>query len=60
MRAGKLVAVYVDDALGRRLVLADESAGGLTLERVLVLGTTQTDVRAVIVTLTQLLEELPP
>lgn len=60
MRAGRLVAVYVDDALGRRIVVATEGTLGFTLERTVVVATTQAEARAAIAALTQLAEELPP
>lgn len=60
MRAGALVAAYVDDSMGRRLVLGtsllDESGGRGTL----ILAKTQREATAVIATLRQLSEELPP
>jgi hypothetical protein len=60
MRAGKLVAVYVDDGQGRRLVLAEPDGYGCTLEHTLILATTQREAKAAIVALHQLTEELPP
>ena len=59
MRAGRLVAVYVDDGQGRRLVLAEERSS-LVLERPLILATTQREAREAIAALRQLAEELPP
>lgn len=60
MKAGRVTAVYVDDGQGRRLVLADEHRSGLALDRTLVVATHQGEVRALIATLKQLAEELPP
>lgn len=60
MRAGRLVAAYVDDGLGRRLVLAQEHEAGIALERTLVFALTQTEAREAIAALRQLAEELPP
>lgn len=57
MRAGRLVAAYVDDAMGRRVVLAD---GEGWLSRVLVVGMTRRELRETIAVLMQLAEELPP
>lgn len=57
MQAGRLVAAYVDDGQGRRVVLADPNVGGWS--RTMVVGMTQREVRATIATLHQLLEELP-
>jgi 3-dehydroquinate synthase class II len=59
MRAGRLVAVYVDDGQGRRLVLADEGRYSVA-ERVMVLATTQAEAKQAIAVLYQLAEELPP
>lgn len=60
MRAGRLIAVYVDDGQGRRLVLAEPAPDGARLlERTLVAALTRTEARALIATLTQLGEELP-
>lgn len=58
MHAGRLVAIYVDDGLGRRLLLASRAPTGL-LERPIVAAFTRADARALIATLTQLAEELP-
>lgn len=58
MRAGHLVAVYVEDGLGRRLVLADHDPDALSLLRPLVFARTQREAK--IAVLRQLLEELPP
>lgn len=60
MRAGRLVAIYIDDGQGRRLVLAQPMASGFAIDRPLVIGDTQKEVREVIATLKQLAEELPP
>lgn len=60
MPAGKLVAAYIEDGQGRRLVLAQEGSQGLVLERPLVLATTQAEAKQAIATLKQLSEELPP
>jgi hypothetical protein len=60
MKAGALVAAYVDDSMGRRLVLGtnmlDESSGRGTL----IVAKTRREAAAVIATLHQLAEELPP
>lgn len=67
-QAGRLVAAYIDNGQGRRVVLGepeDRVGGGLLGlgERVegktLVVGRTQAEVKACIATLYQLLEELP-
>ena len=58
MKAGRLVAVYVEDGQGRRIVLSDERHEGC-LERPL-LATTQAEARHAVTVLKQLLEELPP
>ena len=58
-QAGRVVAVYVDDGQGRRLVLADRGKHGHTLERPLVIATSQAEARAVIAAVHGLLEELP-
>lgn len=59
MKAGLLVAVYVEDGQGRRLVLAQEHKHGLVLENVLILATTQAEAKQAISVLKQLAEELP-
>lgn len=64
MKAGNLVAVYVDDPMGRRLVLAKPDPSPITgtvhtaIDPILV-GTTQTEVREVIRVLRELMQELP-
>lgn len=60
MEAGRLVAIYVDDGQGRRLVIADKHSSGFALDRPLVFATTQTEAREAIGVLRQLAEELPP
>jgi hypothetical protein len=60
MRAGQLLAVYVDDGQGRRLVLAEPGEYTTALGKTLVLASTQAEARQAIATLHQLLEELPP
>lgn len=60
MKAGRLVAVYVEDAQGRRLVLAQEGKHGHTLEDTLILAHTQAEAKQAIAALRQLAEELPP
>lgn len=62
MKAGRLVAAYVDDALGRRLVIGDsrERKFGQAIDSVLVAATTQAEARELVATIRQLAEELPP
>lgn len=63
LRAGLLVAVYIQDGQGRRLVLADESACtrlSSVLERPMTIATNQREAKDAIAALHQLLEELPP
>jgi hypothetical protein len=57
MSCGRLVAAYVDDGQGRRLVVA--RAEERAFNETLVLALTQEEARAAIRTLYQLLEELP-
>ena len=58
MKAGRLVAIYIEDGQGRRLVLAQED--GRLLRDPLILATTQTEAKDAIAVLMQLAEELPP
>lgn len=60
MRAGRLVAMYVDDGPGRRVVLGDADAGSPVCYQPITLATTQREMKAAIATLHQLCEELPP
>jgi hypothetical protein len=60
MQAGRVVAVYVDDGQGRRLVIANEHPSGYALDRPLVFALTQAEAKAAIAVLRQLAEELPP
>ena len=56
-QAGRLVAAYIADGQGRRVVLADPNDRGWA--STMVVGMTQREVKATIATLYQLLEELP-
>lgn len=64
MKAGNLIAAYVDDPMGRRLILAKPDYSHITgsvlaaVDPVLI-GTTQTEVREVIRVLRELMKELP-
>jgi hypothetical protein len=58
MKAGLLVAVYVEDGQGRRLVVAENE--GLILNKTLILATTKAEAAEAISALKQLSEELPP
>lgn len=60
MQAGRLVAVYVDDGLGRRVVLGAADARDPVCHTPITLATTQREMKAAIATLHQLCEELPP
>jgi hypothetical protein len=62
-RAGRAVAVYVEDALGRRLVVAAPhvyAPGELFLADTVVIALTQQEAKEAIAVLRQLAEELPP
>jgi hypothetical protein len=59
MRAGIAIASYVDDGLGRRLLVAREGKYGAQ-ESPVVIAMNQREAKAVISTLIQLMEELPP
>jgi hypothetical protein len=52
------VAVYVDNSLGRRLLVAPRADVGYA--KMVTLATTQAEARDVIAALRQLAEELPP
>lgn len=64
MQAGNLVAVYIDDPMGRRLVLAKPDPSPITgavhaaVDPILI-GATQSEVREVIRVLRELMQELP-
>lgn len=58
MKAGTLVAAYVDDPMGRRLVLAQRDTAHGASDPIQI-GTTQTEVREVIRVLRELMQELP-
>jgi hypothetical protein len=57
MRCGQGVAVYVDNAQGRRLMIGREDGG--FLRDPIIIGTTKAEARAAIAVLMQLAEELP-
>lgn len=64
MKAGNLVAAYVDDPMGRRLVLAQPDPSPVTGKVYsavdpIQIGTTQAEVREVIRVLRELMQELP-
>lgn len=60
-RAGALVAAYIDDPMGRRLILSKvEGARRLVAETSVQIGTTQAEVADVIRVLRELAQELPP
>jgi hypothetical protein len=59
MKAGRLVAIYVDDAQGRRIVVAQPNDRGDALEGVATLATNKAEAREAITALRQLVEELP-
>ncbi len=59
VQAGNLVAGYVDDGQGRRLILGDPGKHG-AIQHPLVLAMTQREAFALIGVLRGLLEELPP
>ena len=59
MKCGQLVAAYVQDGLGRRLVLAEPDDFTTAYGKTLVLASTQEEAKAAIAVLYQLLEELP-
>ena len=60
-RAGALVAAYIDDPMGRRLILSKvEGTRQLVAETSVQIGTTQVEVAAVIKVLRELAQELPP
>ena len=56
-RAGRAIAVYVDDALGRRVVLGREDGG--TIRDVVLVASTKTEARHAAATLRALADELP-
>jgi len=60
MKAGRLLAVYVDDGQGRRLVLAEPEDDNLVASRTLVFARTQAEAFDALATIRQLVEELPP
>jgi type I site-specific restriction endonuclease len=60
MMAGRLVAAYVEDGMGRRLVVAEPDEYTTAFGKTLVFAHTQSEAKAAIATLRQLLEELPP
>jgi hypothetical protein len=60
MQAGRLVAVYAHDGQGRRLLLVDRGDRNVNVDAPLIAAFTQAEARALIATVTQLLEELPP
>lgn len=57
LRAGRAVAVYVDDGQGRRIIIATEDRGAL--RDPVVLATNRAELRHVISALRTLAEELP-
>lgn len=57
MDAGLCIAAYVDDGMGRRLVIAPKTDGFNTT---VIVATTQAEAKAAIGALRQLAEELPP
>ena len=60
-RAGALVAAYIDDPMGRRLILSKvEGTRQLVAETSVQIGTTQAEVADVIRVLRELAQELPP
>ncbi len=59
MNAGRLVATYIDDGQGRRLVIGDAANKGY-IDRPVLFAQTQREAKDAIATLIQLAEELPP
>lgn len=65
MKAGRCVATYVDDAMGRRLTLTEVGPSGLLGMLVaqgesIVFATNQREAQEAIKTLRELTQELPP
>lgn len=56
-RAGQAVAVYVDDGLGRRVVVGRE--GGGTIRDVVLVASTKAEARHAAAVLRQMADELP-
>lgn len=58
IQAGALVAAYVENSLGRQLVLGDPARG--VIDQPLLIGKTQAEVKEVIRVMRELAQELPP